>query len=65
MSLIEKEHNTKKARSYVQQNKTNRLDTERLLAALATLIKAIDTNGFLLDADNTARVTEHDFIVRV
>lgn len=65
VSLIEKEHNVKKAILYIQQIKTSCLDTERLLAALVTLIKIVDTNAFLLNPDNSARVTEYDFITQV
>ncbi|CAO3637561.1 unnamed protein product [Mucor fragilis] len=54
VSLIEKEHNVKKAILYIQQIKTSCFDTERLLAALATLIKIVDTNAFLLNPDNSA-----------
>ncbi|KAI9016374.1 hypothetical protein CLU79DRAFT_805346 [Phycomyces nitens] len=57
VSLIEKEHNVMKAIFC--------LDTERLLAALVTLIKIIDTNAFLLNPDNSVRVTEYDFITQV
>ena len=65
VSLIEKEHNSKKAASYIQQIKARCVDTERLLAALANLIKIIDTNVFLLDPDNTVRVAEYDFVMQV
>ncbi|ORX53136.1 hypothetical protein DM01DRAFT_9035 [Hesseltinella vesiculosa] len=65
VSLIDKEHNVKKAASYIQQIKTRCSDTERLLETLATLIKIIDTNIFLLDPDNTTRVTEYDFITQI
>ncbi|KAI9496228.1 hypothetical protein BDB00DRAFT_758717, partial [Zychaea mexicana] len=65
MSLTEKEHNSKKATSYIHQIKTRCPDTERLLAALAKFINIIETNVFLLDPDNTARVTEYDFVMQV
>jgi hypothetical protein len=65
VSLIEKEHSSKKAISYVQQIKTRCSDSQQLLAALANMIKIIDTNEFLLDPSNTARVTEYDFITQV
>lgn len=65
VSLIEKEHNSKKATSYIQQIKARCLDTERLLTALANLIKIINTNVFLLDPDNTACATEYDFVMQV
>ncbi|KAI8638009.1 hypothetical protein BD408DRAFT_485850 [Parasitella parasitica] len=52
---LDLEHNPKKAISHIQQIKTRCLDTERLLAALANLIKIIDTNVFLLNPDNKAR----------
>ncbi|SAL95176.1 hypothetical protein [Absidia glauca] len=65
VSLIEKEHSSKKALSYVQQIKTRCSDSQQLLAALANMIKIIDTNEFLLDPSNTARVTEYDFITQV
>ncbi|KAI7853960.1 hypothetical protein BDC45DRAFT_557467 [Circinella umbellata] len=65
VSLIEKEHNVKKAILYIQQVKTSCLDTERLLAALVTLIKIVDTNAFLLNPYNSACVTEYDFITQV
>lgn len=65
VSLIEKEHNSKKATSYIQQIKTHCFDTERLLVVLAELIRIIDTNVFLLDPGNTTRVTEYDFILQI
>ncbi|CAO3688521.1 unnamed protein product [Rhizopus stolonifer] len=65
VSLIEKKYNSKKATSYIQQIKTCCLDTERLLAALANLIKIIDTDVFLLNPNNTTCVTEYDFVMQV
>lgn len=65
VSLIEKEHNSRKATSYIQQIKTSCLNTERLLTELTNLIKIIGTNVFLLNPDNTACVTEYDFVMQI
>ncbi|KAF1797000.1 hypothetical protein V8B55DRAFT_1324687 [Mucor lusitanicus] len=67
VSLIKKEHNVKKAivRCINMTGIQSCLDTERLLAALVTLIKIVDTNAFLLNPDNSARVTEQNFITQV